>query len=335
VDGHFTAVERSSTRSAKQASVPSPDSRRPQPPPPVSLPADAHGTLTRPRNGARLFWTSEGQGAPAVLLCDGLGCDGFIWRYLEPALAEERKVVHWHYPAHGRSPPPSHSHGFSLPHLADDAVTVLDAARLQRVVVVGHSMGVQVALEMHHRHRARVEALILVCGSPGHPLDTFHDTSVLRWLLPSLRKTTEALPRGVSALTRAAVRSGLALELALLFEVNAKLVHREDLEPYFAHFLSMDPRLFLRTMQAAAEHSAEDYLPQVDVPTLVIGGDHDRFTPPWLSRRMALAIPDAELVMVPGGSHTTPLEAPETVQQAVADFLRKRVSACDIGAPPA
>jgi len=139
------------------------------------------------------------------------------------------------------------------------------------------------------------------------------------------------MPKGVSALARAAVRSGLALELALLFEVNPKLVQREDLAPYFAHFLSMDPRLFLRTMQAASEHSAEDHLSLVQVPTLVIGGDQDHFTPAWLSRRMALAIPGAELLMVPGGSHTAPLEAPDRVQDAVADFLRRRVPGCHTG----
>jgi pimeloyl-ACP methyl ester carboxylesterase len=270
-----------------------------------------------------------------VLLCDGLGCDGFIWRYLQPALAQTERVVHWHYPAHGRSPPPPDARGLTIPSLADDAARVLDAARLKRSVVIGHSMGVQVALELHRRHRSRVEALVLVCGSSGHPLDTFHDTSLLRTLLPFLRRTTEAVPRGVSALARAAVRSGLALELALLFEVNPKLVHREDLEPYFAHFLSMDPRLFLRTMQAASEHSAEDHLPAVDVPTLVVGGDRDRFTPPWLSRRMALAIPGAELLMVAGGSHTAPLEVPTRVNQAVADFLRRRVSGCHTEDRPA
>jgi pimeloyl-ACP methyl ester carboxylesterase len=293
------------------------------------------GALTPSRNGAQLFWTSEGKGAPAVLLCDGLGCDGFIWRYLQPALARKHQVVHWHYPGHGRSPPPSEARAVSIPSFADDAVAVLDAARVERAVVIGHSMGVQVALEMHRRHRARVEALVLVCGSPGHPLDTFHDTSVLRSLLPLLRKATEALPQGISALTHAAVRSGLALQVALFFEVNPQLVHREDLEPYFAHLVSMDPRLFLRTMQAASVHSAEDHLSAVAVPTLVVGGDRDHFTPPWLSRRMALAIPGAELVMVSGGSHTTPLEAPECVEQAVADFLRRRVPGCHTGASPA
>ncbi len=279
--------------------------------------------------GAPLFWTSEGKGTPAVLLCDGLGCAGFIWRYLEPALARQHQAVHWHYPGHGQSPPPREARGYSVPSLADDGATVLDAAGVSRAVIIGHSLGVQVALEMHRRHRARVEALVLVCGSPGHPLDTFHDTSVLRTLLPALRKTAEAAPQGVRALARGLVRSGIALELALLFEVNPELVHREDLQPYFNHFLTMDPRVFLRAMQAAYEHSAQDHLVAVDVPTLVIAGDRDRFTPAWLSRRMALEIAEAELLMVPGGSHTTPLEAPARVEEAVADFLRKRVPASD------
>jgi pimeloyl-ACP methyl ester carboxylesterase len=328
-------AEQASTHSAKEAPLPRPDNPRPTSATPLRPPDSPRGALTRPRNGVRLFWTSQGRGAPAVLLCDGLGCDGFIWRYLEPALARHHRIVHWHYPGHGRSPPPSSTRAISVPSFADDAVTVLDAARVERVVVIGHSMGVQVALEMFRRHRGRAAALVLVCGSPGHPLDTFHDTSVLRTLLPLLRKTTDALPQGVSALARAAVRSGLALEVALLFEVNPQLVHREDLEPYFAHLLAMDPRLFLRTMQAASEHSAEDSLSAVDVPTLVIAGDRDHFTPPWLSRRMALAIAGAELLMVSGGSHTTPLEAPERVEHAVADFLRRRVPGCHTAVPPA
>jgi pimeloyl-ACP methyl ester carboxylesterase len=291
--------------------------------------------LLRRPDGARLHWTSTGRGRPAVLFCDGLGCDGFIWRYLKPALAREYRLLHWHYPGHGASPPPPDPSSFAIPAFADDVVAVLDAAGVERAVVIGHSMGVQVALEAHRRHRARVEALVLVCGSPGHPLDTFHDSAVLRHLLPLLRRTADMLPGGVSAVTRALVRSGIAMEVALLLEVNPELAHREDLIPYFAHLQSMDPRLFLRTMQAASEHSAEDHLPSVDVPTLVLAGDRDRFTPPWLSRRMALGIPGAQLELVHGGSHTTPLEAPHRVEQAVADFLRRRVQEWHTDAPPA
>ena len=40
---------------------------------------------------------------PAIVLSDGIGCDGFAWKYLQPHLAKTHRVLHWHYRAHGRS----------------------------------------------------------------------------------------------------------------------------------------------------------------------------------------------------------------------------------------
>jgi len=235
-------------------------------------------------------------------------------------------VVHWHYRGHGKSPLPPPGVAPSIPQFADDLAAVLDAARVKGAVIVGHSMGVQLALEFHRLHPDRVRALALVSGSPGHPLDTFHDTTLLRRALPSLRKGAERFPRVAAALTRVGVRSGIAMEVAMSTEVNASLLRRGDLQPYFEHVQRMDPRYFLRAMQAAAEHGAEDHLSAVDVPTLIVAGDRDRFTPTWLSRRMALEIPSAELFLVRGGSHTALLERPEEVNRAVLDFLHRRAT---------
>lgn len=269
----------------------------------------------------------EGSGRSTMVLCDGLACDGFAWKYLRPALVEHHRVVHWHYRGHGRSPIPPGGEPPSIPQFADDLASVLDAVRVRSAVVVGHSMGVQLALEFHRRHPARTRALVLVSGSPGHPLDTFHDTTLLRRALPSLRRSVERFPRLAAAITRVSVRTGLAMEVAMSVEVNASLLRRSDLAPYFEHIERMDPLYFVSVMQAAAVHGAEDHLPAVDVPTLVVAGDRDRFTPTWLSRRMALEIPSAELFLVRGGSHTALLERPEEVNRAVLDFLRRRAVA--------
>ncbi len=58
----------------------------------------------------------------------------------------------------------------------------------------------------------------------------------------------------------------------------------------------------------------------------MIGGEGERFTPIWLSQRMAEFIPKAEYVYVPGGSRTAPLERPGLVNSAIDRFLRDRVS---------
>lgn len=281
--------------------------------------------VARP-DGAEIHVEIEGKGRSTLVLCDGLACDGFAWKYLLPALTEHHRVVHWHYRGHGRSPLPPPGVAPSIPQFAEDLAAVLEAARVRSAVVAGHSMGVQLALEFHRLHPGRTRALVLISGSPGHPLDTFHDTTLLRRALPSLRKGAERFPRVAAALTRVGVRSGLAMEVAMSTEVNASLLRRADLQPYFEHVERMDPRYFLRSMQAAAEHGAEDHLSAVDVPTLIVAGDRDRFTPTWLSRRMALEIPSAELFLVRGGSHTALLERPEEVNRAVLDFLHRRVT---------
>jgi len=281
--------------------------------------------VARP-DGAEIHVEIEGKGRSTLVLCDGLACDGFAWKYLLPVLAEHHRVVHWHYRGHGQSPLPPPGLAPSIPQFAEDLAAVLDAARVRNAVIVGHSMGVQLALEFHRLHPGQTRALVLVSGSPGHPLDTFHDTTLLRRALPSLRKGAERFPRMAAALTRVGVRSGLAMEVAMSTEVNASLLRRADLQPYFEHVERMDPRYFLRSMQAAAEHGAEDHLSAVDVPTLIVAGDRDRFTPTWLSRRMALEIPSAELFLVRGGSHTALLERPEEVNRAVLDFLHRRVT---------
>ena len=83
----------------------------------------------------------------------------------------------------------------------------------------------------------------------------------------------------------------------------------------------MDFQLFVRMLRAAGEHSAEDFLPQVGVPTLVVAGSKDTFTPPEVSVAMAESIPGARLELIAGGSHILPLEERERLREVLRDFL--------------
>lgn len=282
-------------------------------------------------DGATLYFQVQGEGDPGMLLCDGLGCDGFAWKYLAPYLARRYRVVRWHYRGHGRSTVPADRTRIGMHSTCDDLRRVMDAVGLERAVLFGHSMGVQVALEFHRRFASRVQGLVLVCGSYGTPLDTFHDTPVLKRVFPFLRQLVERFPSRAARLARAVLSTELAIQFALSVELNRDLLHRADLEPYFEHLAKMDPVVFVRTLDSLASHSARDHLPHVNVPTLVIAGEKDKFTPAWLSRKMAAHIPGAELLMVPQGSHTAPLEQPELLELRVERFLQERLG---LAAPP-
>ncbi len=273
---------------------------------------------------AHLWYELRGGGSdvPAVL-CDGLGCDGFIWRYLWAPLIKNRRVLHWNYRGHGASGVPEDTSRIGIEYICDDMLALMNELGLQKAVIFGHSMGVQVALEFHRRYPERVAGLVLLCGSYGTPLDTWHDHSLMRVAFPFLKKIVEAQPSLSKRVVNAAVKTELAVTLGIRTELNIDLMKRIDFYPYMEHLGRMHPLYFIRTLDSLKDHSAWDHLPEVDVPAMVVGGEIDRFTPVWLSQRMAEAIPAAEYLYVPGGSHTAPLERPEMVNLAVDAFLKR------------
>ena len=277
-------------------------------------------------DGTSLYFQLWGEGEPAIVLCDGLGCDGFAWKYLLPDLRTSHRVLRWHYRGHGQSGVPSDSRRIGMLYNCEDLAQLMDAAGLEQAVIFGHSMGVQVALEFHRRHPRRVLALVLICGSYGNPLDTVHDAPMLKSTFPLVRGLVERFPEVASRVIGLALKTELAMQLVISIELNREMLHRTDIVPYFDHLARMDPRVFVRTLESLAEHSAWDHLSRVDVPTLVIGGETDRFTPSWLSLRMAQSVPGAQFMMVPQGSHTATLEEPELIWRNVERFLRERLT---------
>jgi pimeloyl-ACP methyl ester carboxylesterase len=276
-------------------------------------------------DGAELYFQVLGDGEPGMVLCDGLGCDGFAWKYLAPYLARSHRVLRWHYRGHGRSGVPRDDSRFGMLYTCEDLDRLMDAAEVKQGVIFGHSMGVQVALEFHRRYAHRVRGLVLICGSYGNPLDTFHDSTYLKRVFPLIRHLVERYPARAGRLVHTLLRTELAMQVALTVEVNRDLLSRADFTPYFEHLARMDPVVFVRTLESMAHHTAWDHLPHVDVPTLIIAGERDKFTPAWLSRKMADHIPGAELMLVPLGTHTTPLEYHELVELRVERFLRDRL----------
>jgi len=286
----------------------------------------AWGYAVAPSDGSPLFYESWGERGvlTPVLFCDGIGCDGYVWRYLRADLPE-RFGLHPHYRGHGRTAPPKDPRRVSIEDLADDVACVLDDALVERAVLVGHSMGVQVALETYRRHKERVAGLVLVCGAPSHPLKTFRGSAALEDLLPTIQKWIHRVPGVINRVTRLVLPTRIAYEIASRLEIRRELVEPEDFMPYLEGMARIDSRLFVAMLSAAGQHSAEDLLPEITVPVLVVAGGRDGFTPPDRSRAMASAIPSAELLEIPNASHTAPIERPHLVDWTIRDFMARRI----------
>jgi len=279
-------------------------------------------------DGTPIWYRSIGTGDPALVLCDGVGCDGYVWKYLIPHFEGRYRIIHWHYRGHGRSGVPANLENLGVEECAEDLQVVLDHAGLTApVVLLGHSMGVQVILEYYHRHPERTRALIPVTGSYGKAIDHVHDNGLAKRLFPLMRYASGRLGPMMTKVWRQMVGSDLAYWFATTFEINEGLIKREDFFPYLEHLSRMDPEIFLRTLASAARHTAEPYLPDIKVPTLIVAGEADRFTPYWLSRRMHAMIPNSQLLTLPMGSHTGAIELPELTNLRIDKFIRELTEA--------
>jgi pimeloyl-ACP methyl ester carboxylesterase len=268
----------------------------------------------------QLEYRAEGSGGLALVACNGIGLSTFFWRQLAATFARDGfTFVTWDYPGHGRSPMPGRPEDLTIDACARGLWSVLDALGLERAVLLGHSMGVQVILEAYRQQPSRVRALVPVLGAAGKVFEGLP----LRRLMPLLIALGQSQPRLAEKLLRTSLQlPGLWQGMRALRFVHPDLCPREEFAPWFEHFLNLDLRGYLALCRDMVTHDSRDILPEVAVPTLVIGGEHDLFAPIARSREMAAKIPGAELLIVPEGSHAALVEQPELISLTLEKFLR-------------
>jgi len=289
----------------------------------------AGGVYARGRHAVPIHYTVHGSGEPTIVCCNGLGVSTFFWNYTVEYFRTAHRVITWEYRGHYTSGRPRHVtlDSLSMAANAEDLAAVLDACKVERAVLLGHSMGCQVLLEFWRRHPDRVAGLVPICGPYGRPLDTFFLPPRLTPILfEALGSLATAAPGLLEAVVRPLLLSPIPDALARLGLINAQLASREDMAPYFEYLAKMDLQVFFLMALAMQRHDAGPWLKRIDVPTLVVAGENDQLTPLSLSRRMCDDIRGAEMLLLRKGSHVGLIEYPELISLRLEKFLHERVT---------
>lgn len=261
----------------------------------------------RASDGVRLHNDVRGASrAPAVLMIQGLGADKHGWDMQRFVLAASYRVVALDNRGAGRSDKPF-GH-YSLEQMADDAVAVLDAARVDSAHIVGASMGGAIAQLIALKHPERVRSLTLACTAcRNHP-----------WRVELLTSwATRASERGMGAMARDAAR----------WVIGPRSFRR--LMPAFGWLgplaMGRPSHAFVAQVRAivAADESQSELLSTVTVPALVLVGNQDILTPRGDSEELAERLPNAELVVISGAAHGFMVEHATTFNRVLLQFLRR------------
>jgi pimeloyl-ACP methyl ester carboxylesterase len=265
-----------------------------------------HGTISA--NGQTLYFESHGEGPPLVLVM-GIGYDATLWGLHQvPTLSRHYRVIAFDNRDAGRS---SRAAGaYTIADMADDVAGLLDALDIERAHVLGISMGGMIAQEFAIRHPDRLDRLILTGTGAANARAKFDP--ILTWDFVK-SKDEEGM-------------SFAAQQFSWLFSDGFLRNHDavdQTLQMLSANEHPLDAAAFHRQASAYIQHDTLDRLGQISAPTLVVAGERDRLTPPWICREVAAGIPDARFRLVdgPGSSHVLPLERPEEFNELVHTFL--------------
>ncbi len=265
-------------------------------------------------DSVKIRYLDEGRGA-AVVLLHGYGASSYTWRRIIDPLARKRRGIALDLKGFGLSDKPQDGR-YSLADQAEVVIRFLRANRLDRVVLVGNSMGGAVALLAYQRlgrgPTNPVKGLVLI-DSTAYP---------------------ETTPTFISLL-RTPVLGWLGLKLAPSWLGSWGLLRRayhddekiteETYDTYAALIAQPGSDYVLKTTADAIvppnAAALSRRIKEIDVPTLLIWGEEDRIIPLSVGRRLARDIPGAKLVVIPDCGHVPQEERPRETLEIIERFL--------------
>ncbi|MBI9050245.1 MAG: alpha/beta hydrolase [Anaerolineaceae bacterium] len=236
-------------------------------------------------DGACIWYAVYGSGKPVILLHGGLGNSG-NWGYQIPALLDNGyQVIVIDSRGHGRSTRDGRPYTYEL--MADDVLALMDTLQLQRASLVGWSDGADTAL-------------ILADQSPERVFGVFFFACNVD---PSGTKEISEYP----------------MPLQRCLSRHVKEYQQLSATPDQFDLLSEAVSLMQRTQP---NYSADD-LAQIQVPFVVVLGEHDEFIKREHAKYIAQRIPHAEFIELPNVSHFAPLQRPQQFNAVMLDFLNR------------
>lgn len=234
--------------------------------------------------GATLVAERHGSGDPAYVLIHGIGMGRTVFADLSAHLDGSGEVIAIDLPGYGEAPEPSRV--LTMERTADLVAAFLAQTLRRPAVIVGHSMGAQVALEIGARHPEAVAALVLVG--------------------PTVDPAARTAPRQLGRLLR-----DIAIESPRVIVRGAR------------EYVRAGPRIG-RKFQAMLAHRPEDVLPRVAARTLVLRGEDDLVATSEWCLRLVAAMPDARYSEVPGHGHETLIRDAAPAAALIREFAGDR-----------
>lgn len=282
-------------------------------------------------DGAHIYVEEFGPESPrGVVFVHGSVLRTDVWHYQMQGLTGHR-LVFSDLRGHGKST--KGDADYSIKVLGEDLLATIDALGLEEVVVVGHSVGGQVAMQMCHDNQdllgSRVKGLVLVNTSYGPFTETLIAGGMIARVERITRRPFDALGKRHEAIEkiRKLVRPSDAVFWGVALAAFGEGASPRHIDFTYDMLANSPVDVIFDLVRSYRDFDLADQLHELTVPALVIGGTHDRLTLPKASLHLAAVLPKSDLKIFDGCGHMTMLERHEEFNELVQQFVDDNLGA--------
>lgn len=237
-----------------------------------------------PVNGIRMYYAIYGHGSPVILLHGGLANSDY-WGNQIPELSRHYQVIVADSRGHGRSTRTAQPYSYGL--MASDVIALMDFLKIRRAAIVGWSDGAIIGLDIAIHHPERLTKLFAFAANYN--------------------------PSGV----RSDIGENPTFN-AFIARCGQDYRRLSATPSQYKEFLAA-----IQKMWVTEPNYSKDQLRSITVPVVIADGDHDEAIDRRQTEEMAALIPRAGLLIEPGVSHFSMLQAPRQFNEDVLDFLER------------
>nr|WP_136526948.1 alpha/beta fold hydrolase [Geomonas ferrireducens] len=248
-----------------------------------------------------------GTGRPVVFV-HGWAMSGKAWSF-QRELADAGRLIFVDLRGHGQSAP---ADSYTLDDYASDLVSFFEGHALTDAVLVGWSMGTQVALHAFPALRERLAGMVLVGGNPRYAStdDYPHGKPPVEVKGMGLRLRRDRQK------TMGDFFKGMFAEGELDHALYQRIVHEIVMGGR-----APDPEAALRSLDILSSADLREQLPEVDRPVLLVHGELDTVCPASASSYMGERLPSARVEIYPGCGHAPFMSRPERFNEQLREFI--------------
>jgi len=264
---------------------------------------------------------------PVLVFNYGLVCSNMHWQYQTNYFDQLGYQILIHdYRGHFQSSGKERIEKITFKQMAKDIAGICQSLELKNIVMLGHSMGVNVCLQFAVDFPELVSGLVLVSGTFMPVRDVMFDSNVMEFITPIVSSALDKYPNFINTIWSTAGLNPIIKEIIHTTGFNRKKVSSEFIEIYLNKIGELGPRLFFQLFQEMTLQNIISHLHKIKVPTLVIGGLKDNVIPNHLQRTLAEIIPSSETYFLKDGSHVPQADFPELINERINLFVHQRAN---------